>query len=236
MATGETAQDNGEQTHHARPRLRREAIVGLAIAIADREGLDAVSFRRLATELGATPMALYRHVRDKADLLDSMADTLLGEIAVVPDASADWLASLRALLQDVGRLLDAHPSAAPLLMRPPPMLPNVLRLTETTLELLHRAGFSSTEALALLQQLTTLLVAPAALYGTGNTHTGDAGEVPTSSESADVAISPEAYPRYAAALAESGAWYDPARDREFSSELFLAGIEALARRRATPRQ
>ena len=60
-----------------RRTLNREAIVAKALEIADTEGIDHVSFRRLAADFGVTPMALYTHVRDKSDLLDALADYVL---------------------------------------------------------------------------------------------------------------------------------------------------------------
>src|SRR5512146_555336 len=60
-----------------RPGLTREALVARALEIGTAEGLDAVSLRRLAQELGVTPMALYRHVRDKQDLINAMTEAVL---------------------------------------------------------------------------------------------------------------------------------------------------------------
>ena len=62
------------------PRLSRDAILDLALAVADAEGIDAVSVRRLARELGVTPMALYWHFDDKSALLHALGDRLLGEL------------------------------------------------------------------------------------------------------------------------------------------------------------
>ena len=75
--------------------LSRETIVAFAMQVADREGLEAVSFRRLADHFGVTPMALYHHVRDKAHLLAEMSETFLSEL-VVPPSSRDWPGSFAA--------------------------------------------------------------------------------------------------------------------------------------------
>jgi AcrR family transcriptional regulator len=95
-----------------RPRYTRELIAAVALEIADREGIDAVSMRRVALELGAGTMTLYHYVRTKADLIDLMDDTIMGEV-VVPDAelSPGWR---EALTQIAVRSRDAfvrHPWA-----------------------------------------------------------------------------------------------------------------------------
>ena len=79
--------------------------------LADREGVDAVSMRRLAQELGVEAMSLYTHVRGKDDLLDGMADAVVARV-VVPDAGDGWQATLRAtILASRGELL-RHPWSA----------------------------------------------------------------------------------------------------------------------------
>ena len=69
-----------------------------ALAIADAEGIEAVTIRRLATELGVTPMALYWHFRTKEDLLAGLADRVLDDLEV-PARSGDWAVDLRAAMR-----------------------------------------------------------------------------------------------------------------------------------------
>jgi AcrR family transcriptional regulator len=95
-----------------RPRYTREQIAAVALALADREGMDAVSMRRIALELGAGTMTLYHYVRTKADLADLMDDTIMSEV-LVPDGelSPNWR---EALTQIAIRSRDAfvrHPWA-----------------------------------------------------------------------------------------------------------------------------
>jgi AcrR family transcriptional regulator len=95
-----------------RPRYTREQIAAVALGLADREGMDAVSMRRIALELGAGTMTLYHYVRTKADLVDLMDDTIMAEV-VVPDGelSPNWR---EALTQIAIRSRDAfgrHPWA-----------------------------------------------------------------------------------------------------------------------------
>jgi AcrR family transcriptional regulator len=78
-----------------RPRYTREQIAAAALAVADSEGIEAVSMRRVAQELGAGTMTLYHYVRTKADLLDLMDDTIMGEVLVPDDElSANWREAL----------------------------------------------------------------------------------------------------------------------------------------------
>ena len=81
-----------------RPRHTREQIAAAALAIADREGFEAVSMRRVAREVGAGTMTLYHYVRTKADLVDLMDDAIMGEV-LIPDGElpATWRAAMRAI-------------------------------------------------------------------------------------------------------------------------------------------
>ena len=140
-------------------------IVRRGLEIADAEGLDAVSFRRLAEEFGVTPMALYRHVRDKADLLDGMVDLVLADVHASKRRDAGWTAELRALVRSASRALDTHPAGAALMLSGPATAPNAQRLTASVLDILGRAGFAPGEAMAIVQQMTTVVVGPRILYG-----------------------------------------------------------------------
>jgi AcrR family transcriptional regulator len=88
--------------------------VEAAIALADRDGIDAVSMRRLGQELGVNPMSLYHHVRDKDDLLEAMVDALVARIdpdGSDPSTPGSWTRQLRALIQASRRAMLAHPWA-----------------------------------------------------------------------------------------------------------------------------
>jgi len=223
----------------ARGALQRDVIVRRALQVADTEGLSAVSFRRLAAAFAVTPMALYRHVRDRNDLLDAMADLLLAEIQLSPpdDDGADWVESLRRCLQSAGRMLSAHPAASDLLRASTGRSPNSLRLTEALLEILIGAGFSPAEALVVVQQLSSLLLASRPVGGEAQHHSEQTeSSVPTchaDREEGDRARPPDMYPYLRATLPQAGRWVDAGRDRAFGVELLLAGVETLlARKRA----
>jgi AcrR family transcriptional regulator len=128
-----------------RPSLSRELVADRALEIADAEGIEAVTIRRLATELGVTPMALYWHFRTKEDLLAGLADRVLDAIEL-PQRSADWSADIRAALASLVTAMRPHPQVA--LLVPDRMMvhPSGLALTETALSTLSEAGFAPEEA------------------------------------------------------------------------------------------
>src|SRR5579875_873513 len=102
------------RNHGGRPRgrdrgraLSREQIVRAAIDVADAEGADAISMRRIARELNAGTMSLYWHVSSKEELLDLMLDAIDGEMEV-PEPSGDWRADLRAIARGIRTGLLRH--------------------------------------------------------------------------------------------------------------------------------
>jgi AcrR family transcriptional regulator len=92
-------------------RLSRERIVAEAIVLADRDGLDALSMRRLAASLEVDPMSLYHHVRDKEALLDAMGDALVARIER-PEAAGEWTVQLRGLILAARAVMLRHPWSA----------------------------------------------------------------------------------------------------------------------------
>ncbi|MGF1648787.1 MAG: TetR/AcrR family transcriptional regulator C-terminal domain-containing protein [Kineosporiaceae bacterium] len=138
------------------PGLTRERIVAAALDLGDARGLAGVSMRRVAEVLGCDPMALYWHVRNKEDLLDAVADTVLAEL-VVP-ASGDWPGRLRATCLDLRRILLAHPAAAQRFATRPPLGPHAVRACEAVLGVLGSAGTSPAGAARLLQTLVSYTV------------------------------------------------------------------------------
>src|SRR5919202_7077195 len=122
-------------------KLTAQAIAERALEIGDTEGLDAVTIRRLATELGVTPMALYWHFRTKEDLLAGLGDRVLDAVEV-PAATGDWAADMRAALVALVTAMRPHPQVAHLVAAQVMAHPNGLSLTETALGSLGRAGFA----------------------------------------------------------------------------------------------
>jgi AcrR family transcriptional regulator len=124
-----------------RPQLTREAVVAAAIAIADAEGLEAASMRRVAQRLGVDPMSLYNHVGDKDDLLDGMADSVVGTIDA-PSAAGEWPSVLRATIMAARATMLRHPWAATVLARRRDPGPATLGYMERIMAILRDGGVS----------------------------------------------------------------------------------------------
>ncbi|GGL02558.1 TetR/AcrR family transcriptional regulator C-terminal domain-containing protein [Nocardia jinanensis] len=119
----------------------RERLLPAAIAIADSEGLDAVSMRRLATELGAGPMSLYRHVANKDELLTQMADTVFGELDLPQPGSRGWRADLEEISRLQWQLCRRHLWLPRVVSFTRPVLaPNMMAQTEWILRALDGLG------------------------------------------------------------------------------------------------
>lgn len=99
-----------EQLLAERAPLTRDRVVAAAVAVADADGIDALSMRKLAAELGYEPMSLYNHIDNKDDLLAGMVDAIAGEMA--PPRDGDWRRALHDALRSARDVLLAHPWAA----------------------------------------------------------------------------------------------------------------------------
>ncbi len=159
MSTEAHPRGSGSSADGTRTTLTREAVVEAAVARADEEGLDALSFRRLAADLGVTPMALYRYVGSKDELLMAMGELVYGEFPL-PDPSGTWQQQLRELAHAYRRLLLRHPAVAEIERKGLPM-PSTsgLRVIEVLLGALRTAGFSPQDAAALHERLSRFVVA-----------------------------------------------------------------------------
>ncbi len=143
-----------------RPALTRAVVVARALEIGTAEGLEAVSLRRLAHELGVTPMALYRHVRDKQDLINAMTEVVLEEIDPTAGVRPDlpWTEGLRLVIDNYKELLDARPLALPLsIAYSGDGPPSFWRVLEQLLAILLDAGFARREAIVLIRMISNLL-------------------------------------------------------------------------------
>jgi AcrR family transcriptional regulator len=118
-----------------RPRFRRDDIAEAAVHIADTEGFDALSMRRLAVELGAGTMTLYHYVRTKDELLTLVTDSVMAEVVVPPDEPlpADWRAAMTVLANRSRAALLRHPWILDI-ADDPPIGPNSVRHFDQTLE------------------------------------------------------------------------------------------------------
>jgi len=136
-----------------RPAHSRASIAAAAVAIADAEGLDAVSMRRVAAELGAGTMSLYNYVPKKEHLFDLMVDRITGEYRLPAQPSGDWRADLTLLAHQFRAILQRHPWAAALITARPGLGPNGLRYTEFFLAALADTGLAGAAKMEALSQL-----------------------------------------------------------------------------------
>jgi AcrR family transcriptional regulator len=144
-----------------RPRqalLTRERIVATAAALIDAEGLDALSTRRLAAELGVRGPSLYNHFANKDEILDAVADEIISQVDVSFFATHDWRQALRLWAHSYRAALAAHPNIVPYLARGPGRRPAALRMADTVYGALVEAGWPPSRAThigALMRYLVT---------------------------------------------------------------------------------
>jgi AcrR family transcriptional regulator len=125
----------------AREALTRERILRAAVELADREGIESLSMRKLAEDLDVVPMALYRHVANKDEMLDGMVDMVVGEIDP-PETGLDWKTSMRARILSARRMLLRHPWAAQVIESRSDATPAVIGYFDEMIGLFRAGGFS----------------------------------------------------------------------------------------------
>ena len=140
-------------------RLDPEKVVDTALKIADDEGPAAVTLRRLATMHGVTPMALYRHFKDKDDLLAALGDRLLADVVLPEPTDERWDTQLHNVLTAFVTALRAHPRLADLTLGRILVSEPGLLMSERAMELLTEGGFSANDAAEVGRQSICSLVA-----------------------------------------------------------------------------
>jgi AcrR family transcriptional regulator len=205
-----------------RDALSRERILGTALAIVDREGLESISMRRIGEELGVEAMSLYHHVANKAAVLDGLFETVLAELPP-PKRSGSWQAAVRDRAYTLRTVLRAHPNTLPLFATRPAVTPASIAHVEAMLELFRAEGFSVESALHALQVLLAYVV--------GHSIATYTPSRPGEESRPDYArLDAAAFPRVRE-LQRVLASYDPEKEFEFGLEAMIAGMEAgLARK------
>jgi AcrR family transcriptional regulator len=125
-----------------RTALSRDRVLQAAVALADAIGIEALSMRRLAQELGVVPMALYKHVANKDELLDGMVDVVLGEIEPAA-APPDWRAGVRARVLSARQAVLRHPWARKAIESRTRRTPTVLGHMDALAGTFRAGGFSA---------------------------------------------------------------------------------------------
>jgi AcrR family transcriptional regulator len=120
--------------------LSKQRVLGAAVALADDCGVDALSMRKLAQELGVVPMALYKHVSSKDELLDGMVDVVVGEID--PPSATDWKTAIRLRVLSARRALLRHPWASRVIESRTDPTPAVLEYMDSMIGMFRAGGFS----------------------------------------------------------------------------------------------
>jgi TetR/AcrR family tetracycline transcriptional repressor len=212
-----------------RPRLSKRTVTERALKLADAEGLDALTIRKLAHDLGVTPMALYWHFRSKEDLLEGVAEQVWGEIEVRVDPSVPWPVQLQRGLESLISVLRAHPAAPQLLLEHEKRNEAALRATEAALEILYSAGFDAEQASEIARStLWTGIMLVMSETGWAPELSGEARAEKQRRNHVYLAMLPAAtYPR----LVESASYMancDPDFHYRLGVQLFIAGVKAIA--------
>jgi TetR/AcrR family transcriptional regulator, tetracycline repressor protein len=138
-------------------QLTRDAILDAAVEILDRDGMEALSMRRLGAALGVEAMSLYNHVPSKDALLDGIHERILLSLEQ-PAHARTWQAFVRHQGRALHHALSAHPHAIPLFATRPAATPLAVARLDRYLEVLLRAGFKPHHALSLVQLVAQLVV------------------------------------------------------------------------------
>ena len=197
-----------------------------AIRLADRDGLAALSMRRLGTELGVEAMALYHHFPNKDTLLDGMVEELATAAPVARFDGTDWREGLRGYTRARLETLAAHPNLVPLVLSRPATTAGNLHMMERLLQSLRTAGFRPRQALDMVYALNGLILVHAAIgAGVGDVPPphGEPGQT-----SRLAGLPAETYPLLAEA-ARASANRDPTARFEFALEALLTGFAAARR-------
>jgi TetR/AcrR family tetracycline transcriptional repressor len=216
-----------------RQRLDRPQVVRAALDLLDDVGLDGLTMRALADRLSVKAASLYRHVRDKDELLVLLADEISGAIPLVA-ADRPWQQALADLARQARRQLLGHRDAARLLASVPPAGPRRLRHIEAVLRLLLAAGFAPQDAVRAAYHFNNLVTEFAA----------DEARLATAAEAVGIspqallaearrqfqALPPDEYPSLIR-LADHLADDDPDDSFEFGLHVWIGGLERLLERR-----
>jgi AcrR family transcriptional regulator len=199
------------------PPLSSDRIVTTARDLADREGLDAVTLRRLATELGVHVTSLYNHVPTRDAIIDGMVELLIAE-ADLPGSPRNWEEWVRGFVAAVGALAVAHPGAFAALERRPVQGERALSSFEVALATFARAGLSPADAYSAIKATTHVALA----IGVERALTSRGGTAQTEIDT----LPADRFP-YVRALEDVD---DPEEAWAFSVETLVAGLHTQVRR------
>ncbi len=225
------ANPRSEEPDGERTRLSKRAVVDRALKLADTDGLETLTIRKLAQDLGVTPMALYWHFRSKDDLLEGMAEQVWSEIEVRVDLSIPWWAQLQGGLESLLRVLRAHPAAPQLVLEHEKQNEAAQRATEAALEILRGAGFDPQHASEIARSTLwtgiTLVMSEAGYHP--ELSEDERAEHQRRTEITFATLPVARYPRLVECAAPMSSC-DPDLHYQLGVELFIAGVRAMAER------
>jgi AcrR family transcriptional regulator len=221
-------------TEKTRTPLSRERILEVAVRLADQSGVEALSMRRLANELGVVPIALYKHVANKDELLDGLLDVVVGQIDP-PRTDTDWKTAVRERILSARRALRRHPWASRVMETRTEPTPLVMAYMDSMIGMFRAGGFS-------------IDLTHHAMHAMGSRLMGFSQELFNDRSDADPAMEAEMYTAmadmypsiYELFLAVShddasvvGPGCDDQFEFEFSLDLMLDGLERMRTRDAS---
>lgn len=211
-----------------RARLSKQVVVERGLALADAEGLDALTIRRLATEVGVTPMALYWHFRNKEELLAALGDQVWRELDTDIDPAAPWHVQMRGLLESLLHVLRSHPCASQLILEGEKQSDAALVAIETALDVLRRGGFDPEQAAEIARNAlwTALTLVMSEGFKPGLTE-AERVEQQRLARVRLALLPPDRFPRLVEA-AEPMSSCDPDIHYRLGIDLFIAGVCAMA--------
>jgi AcrR family transcriptional regulator len=230
LATTDQEANGQPEAAPRRPRLNKDRVLRAAVALADEAGLEALSMRKLAEHLGVVPMALYKHVADKEELLDGMIDIVIGEVGPPADGTG-WKSTLRERILSARQSLQRHPWAPGVIESRKDPSPAMLAYIGSVIGVFRAGGFS-------------IGLTHHALHALGSRAYGFTPEVFNDSQGLDPQVLEAVvqqlqgqYP-YVAELAQAvyhdeasvvGGGCDDQFEFEFALDLLLDGLERLRR-------
>ena len=224
-------------TKGPRPKLTLDAIVGAGIAIADEEGLDAVSMNRVAKRLGSSPMGLYRYVESKEELLELMVDAALGPIPE-PAENDGWRDGLERCARWLADAMRAHPWSTHVPVAGPPVTPNTVAWLEAALAALRDTGLAEGEKASVALMLSGYVRENVMLMADLEARFLDAADSPDEAmrdyvDTLRALAGKDRFPALAAAM-DAGVFDradPPDEELAFGLDRILDGVEVLVRRR-----
>ncbi|GAA2630061.1 TetR/AcrR family transcriptional regulator [Paractinoplanes durhamensis] len=219
-----------------KPRFTVAEIAAAGLAIADADGLAALSMRRVAERLGVSAMSLYTYVPGKAELIDLMLDTIFGEVSLTFDGTDGWHERLERVARENWQLYLRHPWLLQVATSRPPLGPHLIAKYDFELRAIDGIGLTDIEMDLVVQMVgdyvhgaaRTAVSATLVAQRTGRTDEQWWAEVaPVLEKVLDPAATPTATRVGAAAGEEYNAPGDPARAFEFGLRCLLNGIDVL---------